>query len=187
MAWLNQGPRNGRGYYFCFLPELIIRGLLFTSNPVDMEKSSPRIIGLWLWVGCLLVRTITARCGSARIIRCEAQMERFDSIFAAKSGFIRTDNLSKDILYRIFRVLRWWLLSEWTTPDKCNKGDAHKNSHWSKLQPFPCQSCPQKWRPGWQTNASKKTTHSGQTGGWWDHSPFLGTESSFYRRSKINK
>ena len=46
MAWLNQGPRNGRGYYFCFLPELIIRGLLFTSNPVDMEKSSPRIIGL---------------------------------------------------------------------------------------------------------------------------------------------
>ena len=32
--------------------------------------------------------------------------------------YSHTDNSSKDI-YRIFRVLRWWLLSEWTTPGKC--------------------------------------------------------------------
>ena len=50
MAWLNRDHGGGGGTTFIagifFLPELIIRGLLFTSTPVDMEKSSPGIIGL---------------------------------------------------------------------------------------------------------------------------------------------
>ena len=57
-------------------------GLLFSSTPVDM-----------------LVRTITTRCG-CKMIRCDAQMERFDFFFALHLGnrlYSHTDNLSKDL------------------------------------------------------------------------------------------
>ena len=57
-------------------------GLLFSSTPVDM-----------------LVRTITTRCG-CKMIRCDAQMERFDCFFALRLGerlYCHTDNLSKDL------------------------------------------------------------------------------------------
>ena len=73
--------------------------LLFSSTPVDMEKISLELLDFdFEWDVCLSVQ-LQPDAG-ARIMRCEAQMERFDFFFALHLGkrlYSHTDNLSKHL------------------------------------------------------------------------------------------
>ena len=112
---------------------------LFHRTPVDMEKISVELLDFALWKCDVCLSERLQPDVRARIIRCKAQMEWFDFFSALHLGehlYCQTD-------IRIFRVLLGWLLSV--------------DNAWL---------CPQEWRPAWRTNASKKTTHSGQTEGW---------------------
>ena len=98
----------------------------------------------------------------ARMMRCEAQMERFDFFFALHLGdrlYSHTDNLSKDLQGTKMAAVSGQHLTN-ATKEMLTKIHTDQSFDHFLLM------LPQEWRLAWWTNTSKKVMHSGQTGGW---------------------